>query len=409
VYGEGQSVTGVFMIRRLLLALAVAGTTLVSGPASVAAGSGPLSADQLSQRLRGDVMGYLPYWELTDATVAALDYHRLTTIAFFSVGFDAAGHLDRTGRGYQALISDRAGSVIERAHAAGVRAIVSFSSFGSARNDAFFSDQAAQATFVDEAAALVASRGLDGADLDVEQISLFSLDGYAATAGALSARLRSVNPIAYTTVATNANVVGALMAARALAAGVGRAFLMGYDYRVATSTAVGSVAPLIRAGGGLSLSASLDLYAALGVPLDRVILGLPLYGRTWQTVDQSLAANRVDGTSGTVFFFRDLASLGAEGTILAADTDTLESSVRLVRAVDGAIYQTYYDSPATFTPKLALVGGRGLAGVGFWALGYERDPAWWDLVGATFGALSSPADTAPATVADPAGAASQPR
>jgi GH18 family chitinase len=218
-----------------------------------------------------------------------------------------------------------------------------------------------------------------------------------------------MNPIAFTTVATNANVVGALMAARALAAGVGRAFLMGYDYRVATSTTVGSVAPLIRAGGGLSLSASLDLYAALGVPIDRVILGLPLYGRTWQTVDQSLGANRVDGTSGTVFFFRDLASLGAEGTILAADTDTLESSVRLVRAVDGAIYQTYYDSPATFAPKLALVDGRGLAGVGFWALGYQPDPAWWALVGTAFGAPPTNADTAPASVADPSGAASQPR
>jgi spore germination protein YaaH len=388
------------MLRDRLVALAVAASTLVAAPTSAAASSSPLSEGQLSDRLGVEVMGYLPYWELTDATVASLDYDRLTTIAFFSVGMDASGHLDRTTRGYQALMSERATQVIDAAHAAGVRTIVSFSSFGSARNDAFFADPVAQATFVDEAADLVASRGLDGADLDVELLSPSSVDGYAATAGALTTRLRAANPIAFTTVATNANVSGARMAGRALAAGIGAAFLMGYDYRINGSTTVGSVAPLFRAGGGLSLSASLDLYAGEGVPLDRVILGLPLYGRTWQTAGPGLGAARAAGVPGAPFFFRDLAELQGQGTVLAADVDTLESSARLVRDVDGATYQTYYDTPATVAPKLALVDSRGLGGVGFWALGYERDSAWWSLVEETFGA---PAVTA-AAVSQPFGA-----
>ena len=32
----------------------------------------------------------------------------------------------------------------------------------------------------------------------------------------------------------------------------------------------------------------------------------------------------------------------------------------------------YYDSPRSLTPKLALANERGLAGAGFWAIGYER-------------------------------------
>jgi spore germination protein YaaH len=380
------------MLRHVLVALAMAGTTLVAGPGSAVAAPAPLSATQLTHALRGEVMGYLPYWEMNDATVAAIDYDRLTTIAFFSVGFDAAGHLDRTGRGYEALMSERATGVITAAHAAGVRTILSFSSFGAARNDAFFSNPAAQATFVDEAAALVASRGLDGADLDVELLGGASFDAYAAMAGALTASLRVANPIAFTTVATNANVAGAKMAARALDAGVGYAFLMGYDYRTSGSTAVGSVAPLVRFGGGLSLAASLDLYVAEQVPLERIILGLPLYGRTWQTADAGFGPQRVAGTSGEVFFFRDLAALQAQGTVLVADTDNVESSSRLVRDVGGLIYQTYYDTPATVAPKFELVASRGLAGIGFWALGYEVDAAWWDLVGATFGSPITSAD-----------------
>ena len=41
----------------------------------------------------------------------------------------------------------------------------------------------------------------------------------------------------------------------------------------------------------------------------------------------------------------------------------------------------YVDSPATLAPKLALADERGLAGVGFWAIGYERGlPAYTSLM-----------------------------
>ncbi len=375
------------MLRRLLLAATLTGAALGSGVApAAAAGPQPLTAAQLSHRLSAEVMAYLPYWELNDTTVAGLDYGRLTTIAFFSVGMDAAGHLDRTERGYVALMSSLATTVIERAHAAGVRTIVSFTSFGAAKNAAFFADAAAQATFVAEAAELVASRGLDGADFDVELLSGTYFDAFAATAGQLAARMRAANPIALSTVATNGNVSGARMASKALAAGVGRAFLMGYAYRTAMTSPVGSISPLARTDGGISLSTSLDLYAANQVPLSRVLLGLPLYGRTWETVDAGFRAERVPGTSGKVFLVRNLPALLVEGTVLAADYDAIESSARVVRQVDARIYQTYYDSPASLASKFALVFRRGLAGIGVWTLGYDGgDPAYWNLIGATFG------------------------
>jgi spore germination protein YaaH len=371
-------------LRHLLFAAAVLGTTLVPGPARAAVTLTPLTLDTLSHRLSTEVMGYLPYWELTDATVGGLDYRRLTTISFFSVEMDGDGHLDRSGPGYRALIGDRASAVIAAAHRAGVRAIVSFSSFGLARNAAFFSDPAAQATFVDEATQLVAALGLDGADLDVEQLPGAWIDSYAATAGALAGRLRAGNPIAFTSVATAAGQNGDEMAAAALAHGVGFAFLMGYDYRDNGSRIAGSIGPLAR-NDGLSLVDSLDNYAAAGVPLDRVILGLPLYGRTWPTVDASLRAPVTTGESGDVFRIRQLDQLRARGAVVAEDIDGSEDSARLVYEIGGQVWQAYYDTPATLALKLGLVDDRHLGGVGFWALGYDRDPHYWDLVGRAFG------------------------
>jgi hypothetical protein len=52
----------------------------------------------------------------------------------------------------------------------------------------------------------------------------------------------------------------------------------------------------------------------------------------------------------------------------------------------------YYDSPRSLAPKLALADERGLAGAGFWAIGYERGlPGYTELI-ATFraGDLEAP-------------------
>src|SRR6185436_4224907 len=52
--------------------------------------------------------------------------------------------------------------------------------------------------------------------------------------------------------------------------------------------------------------------------------------------------------------------------------DSVED-VEVLTVPDGKRWQAvYYDTPASLTPKLALADNRGLAGAGFWAVGYER-------------------------------------
>jgi spore germination protein YaaH len=360
-------------LRHVSAAAALLGSALVAGSSAlpVEVSPTPLTGATVRHHITSEVVGYLPYWELDASTADTLDYGRLTTIVLFSVGMDRSGHLVTSGRGYRALMSDAATRVIDRAHAAGIRTLVSFTSFGSRRNARFFGSETAQRTFVDEAAALVAARGLDGADFDVEVIAGTWFDEYAATAGALASAMRRSNPAAYSTVATNANLSGARMAKLALDAGVDRAFLMGYNYRTAHTTDVGSIDPLVRSDGGLSLSSSLDLYEAAGVPLDTVLLGLPLYGRTWQTVDASVRSQPVAGAKGQLSLLRDLPDLRRQGKVLADDFDAEESSARLVREVHGKVYQTYYDSARSLDAKFGAAAARGLAGIGFWTLGYD--------------------------------------
>ena len=52
----------------------------------------------------------------------------------------------------------------------------------------------------------------------------------------------------------------------------------------------------------------------------------------------------------------------------------------------------YYDSPRSLTPKLRLADERGLAGAGFWAIGYERGLPEYTRLIAAFRAGKLPAE-----------------
>jgi spore germination protein YaaH len=156
---------------------------------------------------------------------------------------------------------------------------------------------------------------------------------------------------------------------------------MGYDYHW-EDTGVGASAPIDRLDGDeADLVWSLDLYAALGVPVEQTILGLPLYGLTWPVDGGELAAPAT--ASGNEWIPRkNLRVFEAPG--FAPMYEPIESVEFYSVEKDGQWHAVYYDSPRSLTPKLALADERGLAGAGFWSIGYERGvPGYTELI-ATF-------------------------
>jgi spore germination protein YaaH len=63
--------------------------------------------------------------------------------------------------------------------------------------------------------------------------------------------------------------------------------------------------------------------------------------------------------------------------------DSIED-VSFLAVPDGKGFRAvYYDTPRSLRPKLGLANAQGLAGAGFWALGYERGlPEYTDLIAA---------------------------
>jgi spore germination protein YaaH len=375
----------------LLFALLVAVTASPFAVQPVAAaGLAPLTTGHLSRRMSGEVFGYLPYWSIGSWTDDYLHYDALTDIAIFGVGIKKSGHLDTASPGYIDLMSATGAQIIGHAHARGVRVHITFQSFGSTRNAALFGSSTARATFVAEARALMRLRGVDGANLDIESLPSADWPAFAGVVTSLRNKARRDNPIARISVATYPSAAGAKLAKMATDAGADRVFIMAYNYRTALANPVGSTDPLLRADGGLSLTTTLDSYASHGVPAGRILLGLPFYGFTWPTVDESLNADRrpvADGLGdGDAFFPYRLAQDGLP-TGAIVDQDPIERTARITwyDDVKASWYQSYYDDPQSLAPKAKLAISHGLAGMGIWALGYERGvPGYWETIAATF-------------------------
>jgi hypothetical protein len=339
-----------------------------------------------------EVYGYVPYWEMVDGIADHVARTELTTVALFSVTHRKNGTLDTGQVGYRRTTGGIGERLIREAHDRGARVELVYTSFGLAKNARLFGGpQRTQDKVISDLVALVAELDVDGINVDVEQLEADLVPAFGGFVERLRTALRAQTKGAQVSVATAANTRGAEMAAAAADAGADRIVLMGYDYHWSGSTP-GASAPMDRRDGDhRDLVWSLDLYEALGVPVDRTLLGLPLYGMAWPAISGDLGAPQMG--RGEAWIPSDQRALLGDPSFVATrdDVEQVEFYAIPTERLDpqggttpgdpGGWLAIYVDSPATLTPKLALADERGLAGAGFWAIGYERGlPEYTELI-----------------------------
>jgi spore germination protein YaaH len=327
-----------------------------------------------------EVFGFVPYWEMDGGIAEHLDKTPLTTLALFSVTHTKDGGLDTKQTGYRRITGGIGKRLIREAHDRDTAVQLTYTSFGTARNERFFSSTAVQDTTIEALIALIDKIGVDGINVDVERLDAELVPAYGAFVGRLRDALRAKLPDGQVSAATTGGRTGAAMARAAADAGADRIFLMAYDYHFAGSD-VGASAPMDRRDGDVfDVVWSLDLYESLGVPVDRTILALPLFGMRWRVAGPEIGATRLG--DGAIWVPADNPLFLADPPA-APELDPIEivefyAVAPTVSPVPGDSRATagwqaiYVDSPRTLEPKLVLADERGLAGAGFWAIGYER-------------------------------------
>ncbi|KAI3877028.1 hypothetical protein MKX03_004165 [Papaver bracteatum] len=152
--------------------------------------------------------------------------------------------------------------------------------------------------------------------------------------------------------------------------------LMCYDYRGDWDTSkTGAHALLYDPSSQISTSAGIQAWINAGLPANKLIMGLPMYGRTWKLGDRNvngIGAPAVGvGPGEGVLTYADVVDFnGVSGTPVVYDAETV--SMYSYRGTDWI----GYDSPATIDVKVKYARDNSMGGYFFWAIGQDRN---WEL------------------------------
>jgi spore germination protein YaaH len=116
------------------------------------------------------------------------------------------------------------------------------------------------------------------------------------------------------------------------------------------------------------------------VPVEKLVLGIPFYGRFWKRgaayggygISNNTVEELVREFKGKVVFDEQLGSPKAVITIKKGDRKPVIYGV----ALDPGTYDIWYENEASIKRKLELVKKYGLKGTGSWSLGQETKETW---------------------------------
>ena len=337
----------------------------------------------------------------------------LTTIAYDSLNLNTNGTVIQDS-GYQGWWSAQMSSLINAAHAAGDRVVLTITMNNSSIETLVGSESNRQ-TAITNIVEQLQSRGGDGVNIDFEGlIPAVVPSDFTTFVGELQYALRTLVPAqSYLTVDTYASSAqgGTMMNISGLRPYVDAFDVMDYDVDYGQTLPNDPLNPV----NYTAYSDSQVVKAYLSeVPGYQVILGIPYYGYAYSTTGEGFNAPRGgdNGISAVPYY-----------NILSDFTCTTESGSPdgLVRNWDapsetpwaawnspspgdtcgadhGSYRELYYDNAQSLGDKYALVNSDGLRGIGIWALGYDSGSSdLWNAITQNFsvahGASTTP--TAP--------------
>jgi spore germination protein YaaH len=360
------------------LVMALPATALAVEP-STAPVRLPPGTDFRDKGMRGEVLAFLKAGQL-DYALERLDYRAVSTLAYFAVEGDRYGNLvKRTSSGatsaaWAGWTSSKMTTIIQRAHSHKTRVVLTLQVFawddaGRQKTIALLSSATARQRLADQLAAAVVARGVDGVNIDIEPVPGSQKANFVTFVRQVRKALNARGSDYQLTFDATGYIANYDITALTAPGAADAVYIMGYQYRGANTTTVGSTAPL--GGPRYDVRETIDRYLALTTP-DKVILVVPYYGYTWPT-ETGLLNSRPSGLGRTILYERAM-------DIMASKTrgyDTVEQVAwaayreRPCSTCAERWRQIYIDDTRALRAKYDLALSRGLRGAGIWALGYE--------------------------------------
>lgn len=307
------------------------------------------------------VFGWHPYWK--NGFESNYQWNLLSHLCYFSYEVDYLTGNAKTTNSWSTA------NVITQALAQGKKVILCVTLFDD--HETFFGNATARQTLITNLIDLVQQRGAHGVNVDFEAMPSSQSANLTQFMIDLSTQFHSSIPNSEISIALPAVDWSNTFDVVAMnTGGVDQFFIMGYDYYYGGSSQAGPTDPLYTFVPSFNYnhSKSITSYLNRGVPGNKLCLGLPYYGREWETQSSAVPSNTTGGfaSSRTYEYIRDNSS-----TYKNYQQHPGSTSGYYVYQNSGKWRQCFINSPHTLGERFEMVHMRGLAGIGIWALGYD--------------------------------------
>lgn len=320
--------------------------------------------------LQKRVYGWHPYW--SNGLQTNYDWNGLTDLCYFSYEVNSSNGNAVTTHGWSTA------TVVTDAQANGVNVTLCATLFSG--HTTFFGSSTAQQTLITNLINLVQSRNAKGVNIDFEGMGASHKVPFTNFMINLCNQMHAAIPSSEVSIALYAVDWNSVFDMTALNPYVDLFIIMGYDYYWSGSSTAGPEDPLynFQTSYNYTLSKSITYYLKQGASQNKLLLGLPYYGREWSTSSTALYSSTT-GSSGTVTYktFRQNAS----GYYSSRQWDGISFSTWFPSTRAGTPWQCFIDDAYALGKRFDIVNQRGIGGIGIWALGYDDGyNNYWDLI-----------------------------
>src|SRR5260370_769717 len=337
-----------------------------------------------------EIFGFAPYWLLGHNS--EWNYNLLSTVAYFGLDVQSDGTFAQSGNGFNGWNSADMTNLINNAHRAGTKVVVTIKDFNDASINMVDATSARQ-VLINNVIAAIQAKNLDGVNVDFEAVESTSFPdlqiGITTLMTELSTQVHAKWPQAEVTIDTHAGSASwdlGVFKIGDLAPVVDAMFIMNYDSVFSNMPGqAGPNSPMTH----WTYNDTIDVAQYLSkAPASKILLGVPYYGYRWSTVSGAPYAATVGTKPIAEGYSAAMDDLACPHPALARGWDAWGESPWANwwspgtndPCADNFGYpqEMYYDDATSLGLKYDLINSSNLRGVGIWSLGMDsgRSELW---------------------------------
>lgn len=336
-----------------------------------------------SKPAQKQIIGFLPYWLVGKAKN---DYaNSITTLTYFGLTIGTDGHIQYLANeqeeqpNWHTLRSNKLQSLLNKTKKNNqTLSLLVFSGNADAINELISNPVSHGKHLVQDVTPIMQKYDFSDLNLDIESTKLSSNEArlnFTQFVKTVKKEMDKKGLGTLTVEITGSDLIkNTLINPKDIAPIADYIVIMAYDFHYQGSSVAGPVAPIGGGGENYEFDTNIVLNQAYTtIPRNKIILGMPTYGYSWETLTDSPQSATLPGSgitmsnAATEEFLKKCASCSAlldkkaqENYIIYKDNET------------GTYHQIFYPNKDTMQKKVDLVEQNNLAGAAIWALGYEN-------------------------------------